>query len=124
TRLEVLPERQILSGPAAKLQLRVVAHTSDGGARDVTGLARFSVNDEAIAVVSPGGSVERRGRGEAAVTAEYRSTMATASRMRPSENAPFVWPDPPESNYVDRHVFAKLRLLRIAPSPLAADAEF
>ena len=36
----------------------------------------------------------------------------------------FRWPDPPEWNYVDTHVFAKLKLLQIESAPLCTDAEF
>src|SRR5207253_1690252 len=36
----------------------------------------------------------------------------------------FRWPDPPENNYVDRHVFARLKLLGITPSELCSDQEF
>jgi Protein of unknown function (DUF1549)/Protein of unknown function (DUF1553) len=36
----------------------------------------------------------------------------------------FAWPDVPEVNYIDRHVFAKLRALRMLPAPLAADDVF
>ena len=36
----------------------------------------------------------------------------------------FAWPNPPESNYVDTHVFAKLKQMSIAPSGLAEDYEF
>ena len=36
----------------------------------------------------------------------------------------FVWPNPPENNYVDKHVFAKLKMLSIPPSDLCSDQEF
>ena len=36
----------------------------------------------------------------------------------------FVWPNPPENNYVDKHVFAKLKMLSIPPSDLCTDQEF
>ena len=36
----------------------------------------------------------------------------------------FKWSNPPENNYVDKHVFAKLKLLSIPPSGLCGDDEF
>ena len=36
----------------------------------------------------------------------------------------FHWPDPPERNVVDKHVFAKLRALRMKPAQLAEDGIF
>src|SRR5262249_49702031 len=36
----------------------------------------------------------------------------------------FTWEPPPENNYVDKHVFAKLKMLSIPPSGLCTDQEF
>ena len=36
----------------------------------------------------------------------------------------FHWSDPPEVNFIDRHIFAKLRALRMNPSELCDDATF
>src|SRR5262245_10587519 len=36
----------------------------------------------------------------------------------------FVWPDVSPNNYVDEHVFAKLKTMTIAPSELCTDSEF
>src|SRR6266849_2529253 len=49
TKLEIIPNRQILIEPKADLPLRVQANYADGSVRDVTKLARFSLNDEAVA---------------------------------------------------------------------------
>jgi Protein of unknown function (DUF1553)/Protein of unknown function (DUF1549) len=123
-RLEVFPPARILDAPADSEQLRVVAHYRDGSHRDVTHLARYSVNDEAVARVSPDGRVEKRSRGEVAVAVEYLGVMASASLLFREPMPGFIWPNPPERNAIDRHVFAKLRLLRTAPAPLCDDATF
>jgi hypothetical protein len=123
-RLDVSPARRILDAPAAAQQLRVIAHFADGRACDVTHLARYSVNDEAVAAVDVTGRVTRRQRGEVAVAVEYLGAMATARVIFRDADPGFVWPDPPEHNAIDRHVFAKLRLLQIEPSPLCRDDEF
>src|SRR5207248_1236348 len=36
----------------------------------------------------------------------------------------FVWKAPPERNYIDHYVFAKLQQMRILPSELCTDNEF
>jgi hypothetical protein len=114
----------VLDEPADRQPMRVVAHFGDGSRRDVTHLARFSVSADSSADVSPAGLVVKRRQGEAAVTAEYLGRMATARLLFRDAAPDFVWRAPPEKNYVDRHVFAKLCLLRIEPSPLCSDAEF
>jgi hypothetical protein len=123
-RLEVEPSRRVLDEPTVSQQVRVIAHLADGSRRDVTHLAKFSVNDDHVARVDADGLVEKRARGEVAVIAEYRNQMAIARLIFLDAVPGFVWPAPPENNYVDHHVFAKLRLLRLEPSPLCTDAEF
>src|SRR5437870_4351347 len=48
TKLEIIPNRKILIEPNTDLQLRILAYYADGSARDVTKLARFTLNDEAV----------------------------------------------------------------------------
>ncbi len=123
-RLEVIPPRIVLDEPATHQQLRAVAHYGDGSQGEVTHLTRFSVNDETIAAVNADGLAEKRQAGEAAVAAEYLGQMATARLLFRDAAPGFVWHAPPEHNYIDQHVFAKLRLLRLQPSPLCDDSEF
>jgi hypothetical protein len=123
-RLEVIPTRAILDQPATRQPLRVLAHYHGGARREVTHLTRFSVSDDAIASVTADGIVERRQAGEVAATAEYLGHMATAHLLFRDAAPGFVWHPPPENNYIDHHVFAKLRLLRLEPSPLCGDSDF
>jgi hypothetical protein len=122
--LEVLPASRSLEAPEAAQQLRVIAHFQDGCERDVTRLARFSVNDESVASVEPNGLVEKVARGEAAVAAEYMGSMATAQLIFLDHDSGISWRPPPENNYIDHYVFHKLAMLRVEPSPLAGDSEF
>jgi hypothetical protein len=123
-KLEVEPARRLLEKPAWSQQLRATARFAGAAERDVTHLARFSTEQEATATVSAGGLVEGLQRGEAAITAEYIGRMATAIIGFIEERPGEVADEPSEANYIDRHVFAKLRLLRIAPAPLASDEVF
>jgi hypothetical protein len=124
TKLEVIPAQPVIEEASTVQQLRVQAQFSDGTERDVTQLTRFTVNAEAIATVTSGGLVEKHKKGEVAVIAEYMNQMATARVIFLDAAPATVWEQPPENNAIDRHVFAKLRLLRIEPSPLCTDAEF
>jgi hypothetical protein len=124
TKLEVFPADRTLEEPAARQQLRVVAHFSDDSLRDVTHLARFSTGAESIAQVTPAGIVEKRKKGEVAVVAEYMNQMATARVIFLDRTPAYSGSYPQENNDVDRHVFAKLKLMRLEASPVCTDAEF
>lgn len=123
-RLEIMPSQRILEAPGVSQQLRVVAQFDDGSRRDVTHLTRFSVNDETLARVTSDGLVEKLAAGEVVVSAEYISSMATADLIFLEPVPEFHWQPPSVRNEIDRHVFAKLQLLRIEPSPVCSDEEF
>jgi hypothetical protein len=124
TRLEVFPRNRDLDEPGVAQQLRVVADFGDGSNRDVTHLARYSVNAENIAVVDPSGRLTKKKKGEVAVIAEYMNQMATARVLFLDHSPAFTGDYPAANNEIDQHVFAKLKLMRIEPSPLCTDAEF
>jgi hypothetical protein len=121
--LAVEPPGRVLEPGRDSQQLRVVATFADGRRRDVTHLARLSLSAEGVADVTPDGLVLRRTAGEAVVVAEYMNVLATARIAFLPAVTP-SWPDPPANNLADRHVFARLRVLRIEPSGLCTDAEF
>src|SRR5262245_25908708 len=121
---EVLPGMRALKAPARWQQLAVIAHLSDGTTRDVTRLTVFSSSDPAVAEVSPNGLVEFKQAGEVAVLCRYLEEMRSVRITYLEPRQGFVWNNPPESNDIDRHVFAKLRLMTIQPSDLCTDAEF
>ena len=56
--------------------------------------------------------------------AEYMGLMSPAVVLFRDPRANFQWPNLPEWNYIDRHVFAKLKVLQIEPAPLSTDEEF
>jgi hypothetical protein len=123
-RLEVLPGSRILHAPGRWQQLSVRAHFSDGTSRDVTRLTVFTTSDAAIASVNAAGLVEFTQTGEVAVLCRYLQMMQVVTLTYLEPRPGFTWPDPPERNLVDRHVFAKLRLLSLPPSELCDDATF
>ncbi len=124
TRLEVTPSSEVLYAPKDRVQLKVVARFADGSKRDVTTLACYepvNLNVE----ISREGLVTRKSPGETTVLVRYLNQQAPVSlafvpaqpQFRPKNR-------PPENNFIDKQVFAKLRALRLNAAPLCADEVF
>ena len=124
TRVEVLPGNRVQNAPARWQQLAVLAHFADGSTRDVTRLTAFSSSDDNIASVDANGLVEMKQTGEAAILCRYLGVIECARLTYLEPQPSFNWPNPPEHNEVDRHVFAKLKALNLVPSDLCTDQEF
>ncbi len=106
-------------------RLTVTATFADGSHEDITALCDFRTNDEAVATVSPAGEVQARRPGDTSLVVAYRGNILPVRVLVPISPEPgFKYPRVAEANYVDRHVFAKLKRLNIVPSGLANDAEF
>jgi hypothetical protein len=122
--LDVFPPGRTFAEPGLQQQLLVRARFSDGSVRDVTGDARYSSSNENVAVVGEDGLVQLPAKGEAAVMVRYGSFVAVSHLVVLHHDPNFAWTNPAEVNYVDQHVFAKLRAMEIQPSELCTDAEF
>ena len=123
-RLEVAPGYRVLHGQGQKQRLLATAVYSDGTREDVSGRAVYSSNDEAVLKVDRAGAVTPAGGvGDAAILVRYGGQVAAAVLGATLLPAPRSFPPEPD-NLVDREIQAKLRSLRIAPSPPASDEEF
>jgi hypothetical protein len=122
--LDVFPKFRSFPAPGLKQQLLVTARYADGSTRDVTADARYSTNNETAAWSDEGGLVTMPNKGEAAVTVRYGSLIAVSTVVVLRHDPSFTWPNPPENNYIDRLVQAKLRQMEILPSELTTDEEF
>jgi hypothetical protein len=122
--LGVTPAQAVIDDPLKSLTLKVHATYPDGMKRDVTHLTRFTVNDELAARVGPDATVARLKTGEVVIIAEYMGLMTPAVVLFREPNPDFRFPRVPEWNYIDKHVFAKLKLLQIEPAPLCTDEVF
>ncbi len=122
-RLDVTPREQVLVEPADSVSLNVRAVFSDGSVRDVTRLAVFETSN-LIVRVDAEGMARRQDRGETTILVRYLDRQAAVQLAFVPARPGFAWPETPESNYIDHHVLAKLRTLRMAPSALAPDAVF
>ncbi len=123
-KVEVLPGQRILNAPCRHQQLSVRAEFADGSIRDVTRLTVFTSSDPAIANVSPTGLVEFGQSGEVAILCRFLMELVPVRLMYLEPKVGFKWSNPPEANYVDKHTFAKLKMLNIQPSELCSDQEF
>ena len=121
-RIAVFPSERLLA-PETSQQLQVTAHYSDGSWRDITGIAQFESGARDMAEVSPTGVVTTaKLTGDAAVMVRYQEHVGVF-RMTIPLGAP-AGEFPPERNFIDTHVFAKLRTLGLPVSPLSDDPTF
>ncbi|HEY7328943.1 MAG TPA: DUF1549 and DUF1553 domain-containing protein [Gemmataceae bacterium] len=122
--IDILPGSRVQRAPARSQQLAVLGHFSDGNVRDVTRLTVFSCSDPAVADVSSSGFVSFKQPGEVAILCRYLMELQTVRLTYLEPRDGLVWTNPPESNYIDKFVFAKLKMLSIPPSDVCTDAEF
>ena len=123
-KIETVPSKRILRQPAARQQIMVLGHFSDGSIRDLTPLTDFSSSNETVGSVSVQGLVTKNGRGETAILARYLDKMSTTYLTFLEDVPGFAWNNPPETNFVDTAVFEKLKQLQILPSDLCTEDEF
>lgn len=124
--IQLLPEDGLLNGEGARQQLNVTANYSDGTTRDVTNLAFFSTTNADVAAVSQDAIVTGGRRGEAFVMARFDTHTVGSKFITLPHDLKFENVDEryPENNFIDTHVNAKLKKLRIYPSQLCTDAQF
>jgi hypothetical protein len=122
-KIEVTPTQQVLLEPANHVAIRVRATFSDRKTRDVTPLSVFEPSSPLVRV-DAGGVAHRQGMGEASILVRYLDRQAVVQLAFVPARPGFIWRPVPEANYIDRHVFAKLRTLRMSPAELCSDSVF
>ena len=125
-RITVSPESAVL-GNTQKLQLSATAHYDNGQTRDVTRLAAFQSNESPIASVDENGVVTAGTiTGDAAIMVRFidRISVCEVTVPRPESVVAEVYAALPRRNFIDEHVWDKLRRLHIAPSSLCSDEVF
>lgn len=122
-RIEVTPLQLVITDPQREVQLSARAFFADGTVRDVTSLAVYEPANNLV-LVSHAGLVRSEGQGESTVLVRFLDQQLPVRLAFVPARPDFRWSAPRENNYVDKHVFAKLRSLRMNPSDLASDAVF
>ncbi|MGK0189071.1 MAG: hypothetical protein ACI9R3_004888 [Verrucomicrobiales bacterium] len=123
TALDVAPGQVVLIAPESEVQIRAVATFSDGAQRDVTRWAvyePFSLH----AKVTPEGMVNRQTFGEVTIAVRYLHLQQPVRIAFVESRPDWQWDEPEPRNFVDAHVFNKLRTLRMNPSDPCSDSEF
>lgn len=120
--LLVVPERNSIK-PQEFYQLRVEATFADGSKEDVTDLCTFESTNKDVVTADRTGRVEAKNVGDAAVVVRYRAEPVVAAVLVPGESKA-AFPEVAGVNFIDTHVLAKLKLLKIHPSELCDDATF
>ncbi|EMI20106.1 secreted protein containing DUF1549 [Rhodopirellula maiorica SM1] len=113
--------------PSETQSLRVTAHYSDDSTRDVTRLATYLSNDDAVVSVDSGGVIQAGSLpGETAVMARYMNHIEVANVVIPqTEPLPAaVFESLPRNGFIDELVYEKLQTLGIEPSPPVDDHVF
>ncbi|MCE9603621.1 MAG: DUF1549 and DUF1553 domain-containing protein [Planctomycetia bacterium] len=119
------PKERLLE-PRAKQPLRVVVRYTDGREEDVTELARYQSNNEAVATVDEAGVVSIGDvPGQAAVMAAYNGQVDVFSALVPQAPLPQSSATKPSANnFIDELVNAKLQRLNISAAGNCDDATY
>ena len=123
-KLELYPAERILAGVGAGQRLVAMGRLSDGTTRDMTREVRYLSADEAVATVSPEGTIASSGRGLTTITARAMGKVATSQIGVIDELAGDNFPSLEANNFIDDLVFAKLRKMNVRPAPRSSDEEF
>ena len=126
--LAVEPRDVVLLEPADSVQLKVEAVFSDGSRRDVRGLAVYDLSNQ-LAEVGHDGLVKRPLQPQYAaatttVIVRYLDRQVPVRLAFVPARPDFVWQGPSPVNFIDDHVFARLKELRTNPSAPATDNVF
>ncbi len=124
TSLIIAPDEIVLPRAALRQPLRTTAHYSDGTARDVTTLARYQSQNDAVASVDSRGTITTKQPGECAIMISFGGEVKVARITVPYPNPALNTSGLPRANYIDALVYQKLAKVHVMPSPRSTDAEF
>ncbi len=122
--IEVLPQNPVLPRAGMKQQMQVLATFQDGTVRDVTREAYIESGNIEVIEAAKTGVVTTLRRGEAPVLVRYEGAYAATTIICMGDRSGYQWEETPVFNYVDEHVYEKLRRMKILPSGLCDDADF
>jgi hypothetical protein len=122
-RITITPRQQVILAPRREVQLAAKAFFSDGSTRDITSRAVYEPANNLVTVTHDG-LVQSAGPGETTVLVRFLNEQVPVRLAFIEPQPGFKWSAPPEANDVDKHIFSKLRSLRINPSGVANDTVF
>ena len=120
--IEILSGEVVLDS-GGKQQLLVSARLSDGRSEDITQSVRYTSSNPEVVSVSSSGVVQAVSPGETSIVVRAPGFVASA-RVGVISGLVSDYPQVAAINYIDDHIFAKLRRFHILPSELSSDEEF
>jgi hypothetical protein len=121
-RIEVFPKERVMA-MSGEQQLAAIAYYTDGTSLDVTRSALYEPNDKNIAKADGNGLVTVFDQpGDVGVMVRYQGKVAVFRAMLPLGAPVESLPEP--RNFIDQHVFAKLKKMGLPPSEPCDDATF
>ena len=120
--LEVQPS-EVVAASGEATAVRVTGVLADGEREEINDEVHFEIANERVATVDLDGNVTGIEIGETDLLIRAAGKLAS---VRVGVVAPLAgsFPDVPHVNFIDEHIFAKLRRFQIRPSELSSDAEF
>lgn len=122
TDVSLTPTGLDLPRAGEKRTIQVTATYSDKSTRNVTALARYQSQNDAVAQVDEGGQITTKGPGECAVLVSYGGIVRTVSVLVPFAKAELKPTTKPDD--LDNIVERKLARLGLTPSATCTDSEF
>jgi hypothetical protein len=122
--VSVTPAERVLPHSNLRQQIAVIARYSDGATRDVTAMARYASQNDAVAGVDGKGLVTTKKPGESAIMISYCGEVRVVRIMVPFPNPPVDFTRLRRANTIDELIYRKLARVRLSPSPRCSDAEF
>jgi hypothetical protein len=124
TGIAVEPQDLLATGPGEMRQIRVTATLSNGSKREVSPLALYTANDDAVAAVTKSGKLTVTGRGLTSIMVRYAGQVAAVRVAAPLEGPGMGEGGFSAVNFIDEHIRAELVRLHVSPASLCDDAEF
>jgi len=121
--LEVSPTEALLDPAQDAIKVTATAVLKDGTRHDVTDLVVYE-SSSLLAETSNDGTVRLTGPGEVTVTVRYLEHQVPIRLALVPERPDFKWSAPEPAGEIDERVFAKLKQLKVNPSPVCDDQTF
>ncbi|MFM7114217.1 MAG: DUF1549 domain-containing protein, partial [Planctomycetota bacterium] len=125
TKLSVNPQEIAFRKAGETVPVKVIGTFANGQSEDLTTLAEIRINDDTVAALKSA-QVSGLRAGDTTLVVSYRGHVTPVNVLVPATLARGeAFPARlSEANFVDTHVFTKLRRLNMPPSPASDDIEF
>ncbi|OWK43119.1 putative vegetatible incompatibility protein HET-E-1 [Fimbriiglobus ruber] len=124
TGIEIFPKDPTVGRIGARQQFAVLATYADGKKRDVSAEAFIDSSNTDVATIDKTGLLTTVRRGEATMLARYEGSYSASTVVVTGDRSGFAWTAPPQLNWIDELVDAKLKKVKILPSGICDDADF